>query len=100
VLTGNFGRNLETTSGLANAIAELYSFGIPTSELNKYMSNVNAISDAQIREFAGKNLLGGDFIIVGDYSVFKDDLAKRFPDMKVQVVKAADLDLSKDGLAK
>ena len=100
VLTGNFGRSLETTSGLANAVAELYSFGIPTGELNKYMSSVNAVSDAQIRDFAAKNLLGGDFIIVGDYSVFKDDLAKRFPDMKVQVVKAADLDLSQDDLSK
>lgn len=100
VLTGNFGRNLETTSGLANAIAELYSFGIPTSELNKYMSNVNAINDVQIRDFAGKTLLGGDFIIVGDYSIFKDDLAKRFPELKVQVIKAADLDLSQDDLTK
>jgi zinc protease len=100
VLTGNFGRNLETTSGLANAIAELYSFGIPTSELNKYMLSVNGVTDAQIRDFAAKNLLGGDFVIVGDYSVFKDDLAKRFPNLKVQVVKAADLDLSQDDLTK
>src|SRR4029079_4731322 len=73
-LTGNFGRNLETTAGLANAVAELYSFGIPAGELNNYMSSVNAVSDAQIRDFASKNLLGGDIIIVGDYSVFKDDL--------------------------
>ena len=100
VLTGNFGRNLETTSGLANAVAELYSFGIPTGELNKYMSSVNAVSDAQIRDYAAKNLLGGDLIIVGDYSVFKDDLAKRFPNMKVDVIKAADLDLSQDDLTK
>jgi len=95
VLTGNFGRNLETTAGLANAIGELYSFGIPASELNNYMTGVNAVTDAQIREFASKNLLGGDVIIVGDYSVFKDDLAKRFPNARVEVIKAADLDLSK-----
>jgi zinc protease len=100
VLTGNFGRNLETTAGLANAIGELYSFGIPASELNSYMTNVNAVSDAQIRDFAGKNLSGGDIIIVGDYSVFKDDLAKRFPGVTVDVIKADDLDLSKDNLHK
>ena len=99
-LTGNFGRNLETTSGLASAVADLYSFGIPASELNNYMSSVNAVSDAQIRDFASKNLLGGDLIIVGDYSVFKDDLAKRFPNMKIDVIKADDLDLSKDNLRK
>jgi len=99
-LTGNFGRNLETTAGLASAVAELYSYGIPASELNNYMSSVNAVSDAQIRDFASKNLLGGDLIIVGDYSVFKNDLAKRFPNMKVDVIKADDLDLSKDNLRK
>ena len=99
-LTGNFGRGLETTAGLANAIADLYSFGIPASQLNSYMSNVNSVSDAQIRDFALKNLSGGDFIIVGDYSVFKDDLAKRFPDVKIDVIKADDLDLSKPSLRK
>jgi zinc protease len=100
VLTGNFGRNLETTAGLANAIGELYSFGIPANELNNYMSGVNAVSDAQIRDFASKNLAGGDIIIVGDYSVFKDDLAKRFPNVTVEVIKADELDLSKDNLRK
>jgi zinc protease len=100
VLTGNFGRNLETTAGLANAIGELYSFGIPANQLNNYMSGVNAVSDAQIRDFASKNLSGGDIIIVGDYSVFKDDLAKRFPNVTVDVIKADELDLGKDNLRK
>ena len=77
-LTGNFGRNLETTNGLAAAIGDLYTFGIPASELNSYVSNVNSVTDAQIRDFASKNLLGGDIIIVGDYSVFKDDPGKAF----------------------
>lgn len=100
VLTGNFGRNLETTAGLAGAVGDLYSFGIPPSELNAYVNNVNAVSDAQIRDFAAKNLLGGDIIIVGDYSIFKDDLAKRFPNTKIEVVKADDLDIMKDNLRK
>ena len=100
VLTGGFGRNLETTAGLAAAISDLYSFGIPAAELNKYMPSVNAVSDDQIREFAKANLMGGDIIIVGDYSIFKDDLAKRFPNMQVDVIKADEIDLSKDNLRK
>ena len=100
VLTGNFGRNLETTNGLAGAISDLYSFGIPASELNSYMTSTNGVTDAQIKGFADANLAGGDMIIVGDYSVFKDDLAKRFPDMKIEVIKADALDLSKDSLQK
>lgn len=100
VLTGSFGRNLETTGGLAGAIADLYSFGIPASELNSYMKNVQTVSDAQIKSFAGENLKGGDIIIVGDYNVFKDDLAKRFPNIKIEVVKADELDLNAENLRK
>ncbi len=100
VLTGNFGRELETTEGLAAAVADLYSFGLLTSELNSYTKNVNNVTDAQIRDFAKNNLLGGDIIIVGDYAKFKDDLAKRFPKIQVQVVQADKLDLSKDNLKK
>ncbi len=95
VLTGGFGRNLETTQGLAAAVADLYSFDLPTSELNSYTKNVETVKDAQIRDFAKANLLGGDIIIVGDYAKFKDDLAKRFPNMKIEIVKAAELDLKK-----
>lgn len=100
VLTGGFGRNLETTEGLAAAVADLYSFGLPTGELNNYTKNVQAVSDAQIQQFAGKNLSGGDIIIVGDYGKFKDDLAKRFPDMKIEVVPADALDLTSENLRK
>ncbi|CAN5413710.1 hypothetical protein BH18ACI3_BH18ACI3_05690 [soil metagenome] len=98
VLTGAFGRNLETTGGLAAAVADLYSFNIPTTELNSYMTSVNGVTDRQIRDFAAANLLGGDIIIVGDYALFKDDLVKRFPEVKIEVVKANELDLSKDSL--
>jgi len=100
VLTGSFNRNLETTAGLANALAELYIFDIPAGELNRYGKGVNSVTSMQIRDFASKALNNGDVIIVGDYSVFKDDLAKRFPNVKVDVIKADDLDLSKDGLRK
>ena len=100
VLTGGFGRNLETNNGLAGAVADLYSFNLPTTLLNSYMSQVEKVSDAQIQKFAGENLSGGDLIIVGDYNVFKDDLAKRFPDMTVDVIKADDLDITQETLRK
>ena len=100
VLTGGFGRNLETNQGLASAVADLYSFGLSASELNSYMNNVQSVKDAQIRDFAKQNLLGGDLIIVGDYAKFKDDLAKRFPNMPIDVITADKLDLSKEGLRK
>ncbi len=100
VLNGTFGRNLETTGGLAGAIADLYSFGLPTSELNTYMNSVNDVSDANIQKFASENLNGGDIIIVGDYAKFKDDLAKRFPKARIEVIKSDELDLSNSNLMK
>ena len=100
VLTGSFGRNLETTGGLTGALADLYSFGLPTSELNKYMANVSAVGSANIKGFAAKNLFNGDMVIVGDYSVFKDDLAKRFPNMTIDVIKIEDLNIESPTLRK
>ena len=100
VLTGNFGRNLETTAGLANAIGDLYSFGLPASELNTYINNVNAVRDADIGSFAKANINSGDLVIVGDYTKFKDDLVRRFPKTRIKVVKAAELDMTSDDLTK
>jgi len=98
VLTGGFGRNLETTQGLAAQIAELYTFGLKPDELNSYMQNVRNVSDAQVKNFASANILGGDIIIVGDAKVFMDDLKKRFPNQKIEVISANELDLNSDNL--
>lgn len=100
VLVGGFGRNIETTAGLAAALADLYTFHLPTKELNNYMTNVGGVSEAQVRQFAKDQLSGGEIIIVGDYSIFKDDLAKRFPDMNIEVIKADELDITKNNLRK
>ncbi len=98
VLTGGFGRNIETNQGLANALADLYSFGLPADSLNSYMSSVMAVGDKQIREFAAENFKGGDIIIVGDAKIFMEDLKKRFPDTPIKVVAADKLDLKSEDL--
>ncbi len=100
VLTGGFGRNLETTTGLTGALADLYSFGIPTSELNRYTTSVTAVGPANVKALAAKYLYGGDLIVVGDYAKFKDDLAKRFPNMKIDVVKIDELNIDSPTLRK
>lgn len=100
VLTGGFGRSLETTGGLASALSDLYVFGLPASELNSYIDRVNRVTDSQIRSFADRFLLGGSIIIVGDYSIFKNDLAARFPGTEITVIKASEIDLSKATLQK
>lgn len=100
VLTGGFGRNIETTNGLAFAVSDLFTFGVPRNVLNAYMPSVNGVSEAQVRDFADKFINGGDMIIVGDYSIFKNDLAKRFPNISIDVVKASELDIESPTLRK
>ena len=100
VLTGGFGRSLETNAGIASAVAELYSLGVSTAELNAYMSNVNGISSAAVRDYAKKFFVEGDIVIAGDYSKFKDDLTKRFPNAKIDVIKASELDIESPTLRK
>ncbi|MCD9187287.1 MAG: insulinase family protein [Pyrinomonadaceae bacterium] len=95
VLIGNFSRNLETTGGMINAVGELYALGVPTPELNNYIANVSGVSAGDVKSYAFKNLVMGDIVIAGDYAKFKDDLAKRFPNVSIEVVKAEGLDLSK-----
>lgn len=100
VLTGNFGRTLETTNGLAAQIAELYTFDLNPNELSSYMQNVRKVSDTQVKNFAAANIKGGDIIIVGDAKIFMDDLKKRFPAQKIEVIPASQLDLNSETLRK
>ncbi|MBL8183935.1 MAG: hypothetical protein JNK51_03335 [Blastocatellia bacterium] len=68
--------------------------------MNSYVTDVGGVTDAQIRDFAKAHLLGGDIIIVGDYSKFKADLAKRFPDRAVNVIPVPELDITRPSLRK
>ncbi len=100
VLGGDFGRALETTAGLADRIADIYRFGLRPVEMNAYVRSVTSVTDVQIRDFANRSLEGGDIIIVGDAKMFAEDLKKRFPDMMVNTIAAAELDISRESLRK
>lgn len=100
VVTGGFGRGLQTNNGLAARLRDIYLYGLNPDELNSYMTNVNDVTDSQIKDFASDNLKGGDMIIVGDAKLFMDDLKKRFRNQKIEIIKADNLDLNKDTLRK
>lgn len=100
VVIGSFGRSLQTDNGLAARIRDLYVFGLKPAVLDSFVGNVEKVTDKQVQRFASRNLLGGDMIIVGDAKMFLDDLAKRFPNLKVEVIKASDLDLNRPDLKK
>ncbi len=97
-LTGNFGRSLETTEGLVNFVARLALQGLGFDEINRYVSNVQAVTGDDVRKFAGARLdvKRANVVIVGKASAFIDDLRKRFPN--VEVIAASELDLNSANL--
>ncbi|MEO8573655.1 MAG: hypothetical protein ABI481_06770, partial [Pyrinomonadaceae bacterium] len=58
------------------------------------------VTSAGVKDFATQYLRDGDLIIVGDYSKFKDDLTKRFPGVKIEVVKIDELNIESPTLKK
>jgi zinc protease len=100
VLIGGFGRSLETTEGLVNQIANRALYGLSLDEINSYVTSVQAVTPAQIRQFAGASLGAGDasLIIVGDAKEFLEPLRKQFK--TVEVIPLAELDLNSAALRK
>ncbi len=100
VVTGDFGRSFETNGGISGQIQDLLTFGLDFNKLDSFAADTSKVTAEQVKDFALFNLKGGDIIIVGDYNDFKDDLAKRFPNQKIDVIKATELDLNSDTLRK
>jgi len=99
-LIGDFGLHLETDAELLDVIADLYANRLDTDELAEYEHAVTNVDPSRITQFAAQHFVSGDIIIAGDYSVFKDDLKKRFPNMPITVIEADKLDLTKPTLQK
>jgi zinc protease len=99
-LIGDFGLRLETDADLLGVIADLYANEVRSEELESYTRDVQGVDAARAARFAADHLLGGSIVIAGDYSIFKDDLAKRFRGTPIIVVAADKLDLSRPGLQK
>jgi zinc protease len=98
-LIGNFGRSLETSTGLASRIAGLALYGLSLEEINRYISGVQAVGAPEVQKFAGMQF-GGDssVVIVGDAKKFVDTLRKRFPN--AEVIPFSELDLNSPTLRK
>lgn len=100
VLIGGFGRQLETTGGLANILGGLALYDLPLSELNAYTGKVEAVTAGQVQTFAREKLdpATASVIIAGDAKAFIDGLKQRRPNL--EVASAAELDLDSVSLKK
>lgn len=92
-LIGQFAQSLETTSGIVDAISALALYGLPLSDINRYISGVQSVNAEQVRKFATTNLSrAANVVIVGDAKQFLEPLQKQFGE--VEVIAIDDLDLS------
>lgn len=94
VVVGNFGRSLETAAGLVQQIGSLALYGISLDEINRYISNVQAITAADVQRFSSNRLgaQGVSIVIVGNAKDFLPELTKMYPNVKV--IPVAELDLN------
>ena len=93
-LIGGFAQSLETTSGIVTRVSSLALYGLPLSDINRYVSGVQAVTAEDVQKFAASNLGGKDVhvVIAGDASKFVEPLRKQFGE--VEVIKPEELDLS------
>lgn len=98
VVTGGFGRSLQTNNGLVGELNGLYAYGLSAEELNTFTEGVKRSDAGSVRSFAENYLSGGDIIIVGDAKMFLDDLKKRFEDKTVTVIGADKINLDSSTL--
>ncbi|HYD13950.1 MAG TPA: pitrilysin family protein [Allosphingosinicella sp.] len=97
-LTGDFGRDMETTAGTAGVIASYVTRGISPDEIGRYLPSVLAVTPAQAQAAAAQVLSpeGATVVIVGEASQFMGRLRREHPN--VVVIPLAELNLDRPGL--
>jgi zinc protease len=94
VLIGAFGRDVETTGGLAAQLSSLAQFGLPLSKLQTYASDIGAVTPAQATAAARTHFdpATASLVIVGDAKVFGAKLKTRFPQLQTIAIDKLNLD--------
>ena len=97
-LIGDFGRDVETNSGLAHQLSQLAAFQLPLSQLQSYIADVAAVTPAQVQSLARRLLdpARADLVIVADGAKAFVAVKQRRPD--VRRIAADQLDLDKSAL--
>ena len=94
VLTGDFGRELETSGGLAGLLSGLALHGRPLSEINQYLAAVEAVGAEDVQRYADAALSpeGATIVVVGEADKFIEPLRHRFRDLRVIPLDRLNLD--------
>lgn len=91
---GNFSRELETTSGIAEQLATFVAEGISVNEINHTIPQADSIKAEQVQAYAAAHLMPNaiDIVVVGDAQKFREALLKAVPDAAVIPFEKLDLD--------
>ncbi|MDT7541484.1 MAG: zinc protease [Acidobacteriota bacterium] len=99
-LIGGFARSMETVGGLVAQVANLALYGLSYDEMNRYVSNVQSITPADVKRFASTRLpaQGASIIVVGDAKKFLPALKAKYPN--VEVIPVSELNYNGGALRK
>jgi zinc protease len=99
-LTGNYGRAIDTSAGMAGVLTSDALYGVDLREVGLYTQRVDAISaaEAEAAATAAADPAAASVIVVGDAKQFLPALKARFPTL--EVVPAADFDASSPTLVR
>jgi len=94
VLTGGFGRSIETTSGLSAVVASQFLDGLPSEDLGRYTSSIRAVEAGAVRTAAARlfDPAQASIVVAGDARQFLGELRKTYPALTVIPASALDLD--------
>lgn len=92
LVSGGFGRQVETTQGLGAFLAGLAVQGLPMSEFGRYLPSVDAVTPEQVATSLAAEIdpAQASIVIVGRASEFLDALRARHPN--VEVIPIGELD--------
>ena len=98
VLIGSFGRQIETTAGLAGQISTLALYGLPPERLGTFVADVTAVTPAQAQAAAQRyfDANRADVVVVGDARHFYDGLRRVRPN--AERIPASELNLDTESL--
>ena len=94
VLIGDFGRETETTGGIAGVLGDYVVENVPLSELKAFTPKIEGVDAAAVQRVAQRLLdpTNASIIVVGDAKLFLDDLRKKYPNVEVIPADKVNLD--------
>jgi zinc protease len=97
-LTGDFGRTVETTGGMARLIGDYVLSGVGPEEIERYLPRILAVTPAEAQAAASELMSpnGATIVIVGEASQFAERL--RATGATVTVIPVAELNLDRAAL--